>query len=615
MNQSIEAADNDNPLSEEVQDLRREIGEARECIENLTEGAIVEGTAAKRHAMELVEANAHLVVSALRAQTHADDATRELDLVSRSAEIDGLTGLPNRQALASRFTYAIAIAQRTGTQLALLFIDLDDFKQINDSMGHAVGDQILRLTAKRLVTAVRESDTVSRHGGDEFVILVTDVSHAIDVERIAIKLLAALARPARIGEHVLRLNASIGISLYPADGEDAATLIEHADAAMYQAKRRGPGGFAFYANAETSGVEPATPLFSARYYPLGHHGTALAAHEGRHAQLREANEKLVLTALDAQQQKKAAEQALQRHMDLLAAFARELQTPLLPMQHAATLLHRARADSSLLPHIQDTIERQLAHLARLVGNLLDVSRIGSGSGRLGLECRMIDAAQVINEAVAASRPAIDARQQHFTVHIMDGPWDLYGDPIRLAQIFGHLLDNASRYTRKAGDIDLSVVRAEDRMVITVSDTGIGMTAPLLSRLFEPFVRDPAAVELNATGLGLGLAFVRELVAAHGGTFSASSAGPGLGSQFTVTLPLGGGGPQSFHAMTLHGDPKDRTNMLHHVGGIPLPSAIDFLQHAAIGIDEYSQGQPRCAQYFFDRQFRIDELTGGRVGGF
>jgi diguanylate cyclase (GGDEF)-like protein len=158
----------------------------------------------------LVAANEHLVVSALRAQSAADVATHALEVLSRSSELDSLTDLPNRQSFLSRFTYAIAIARRIGTQLALLFLDLNNFKQINDTLGHAVGDQVLRLAAKRLAAAVRESDTVSRHGGDEFLILLTDVSHASDVVQIATMLISALGRPARVGEHVLRLTASIG---------------------------------------------------------------------------------------------------------------------------------------------------------------------------------------------------------------------------------------------------------------------------------------------------------------------------------------------------------------------------------------------------------------------
>jgi diguanylate cyclase (GGDEF)-like protein len=200
----------------------------------------------QKQAIALLAANEQLVVTALRAQSDADTATHALDIMSRSAELDALTDLPNRGALLDRLNYTIAIAKRTGTRLALLFVDLNNFKQINDTLGHAVGDQVLKLAARRLACAVRVSDTVSRHGGDEFLILLTDILHATDVVHIAEKLIAALKRTTRVGEHVLELTASIGISLFPGDGDVADLLIDRADTAMYRAKRNGVAAYAFY---------------------------------------------------------------------------------------------------------------------------------------------------------------------------------------------------------------------------------------------------------------------------------------------------------------------------------------------------------------------------------
>jgi diguanylate cyclase (GGDEF)-like protein len=484
-------------------------------------------------ATQLVAANARLVVTALRAQSAADAATRALEVLSRSSELDSLTDLPNRQSLLSRFTYAIAIARRTGTQLALLFLDLNNFKQINDTLGHAVGDQVLRLAAKRLAAAVRESDTVSRHGGDEFLILLTDVSHATDVVQIATKLISALGRPARVGEHVLRLTASIGISLFPRDGEEAGTLIRRADAAMYRAKRNGDGGFAFHGTSAEEDQTP-SPRLAALHHPLSHYRAALAEQARRQGQLREANEQLVLAALSAQKLQEAAEQAQQRQTEFLAVLAHELRNPLVPMQHAAALLHRARLDESLLPRIQAMIERQVAHMSRLVGDLLDVSRVSTG--KLRLERRTVDLKDVLDAAVAACRPSMDARLQHFTVQSPAGPLDLYGDPVRLTQVFSNLLDNASKYSADGADIGLSVMQAESFIEITVSDRGIGMSSEVLATIFEPFVQDATAVEFNGTGLGIGLTVVRELVAAHEGTIIARSSGAAFGSTFVVTLP-------------------------------------------------------------------------------
>jgi diguanylate cyclase (GGDEF)-like protein len=479
----------------ELNYLRTEIKQARAALAQLHDAATAtERRLGKQRAAKLLAVNEQLVVAALRAQTKAEAATEALDNLSRSAELDALTDLPNRASLLDRFNYAIAIARRTGTQLALLFVDLNNFKQINDTLGHAVGDQVLRLAARRLASAVRGSDTVSRHGGDEFLILLTDVSHATDIAQIAVKLIAALGPPTRVGEHVLRLTASIGISLFPADGEDAHTLIERADAAMYRAKRSGLGGFAFH-GPHSSGTAPGEPrVLSALHYPLTHYRAALAEQARRHAQLREANEQLVLATLSAQKLQDAAEQAQRRQADFLAVLAHELRNPLVSMQQlAAALLHQTRLDPSLLPWIEATIERQVTHMSRLVGDLQDV-RVSTGN--LRLVRRVVDLNGIIEEAVAASRPAMDMRRQHFTLQIPVGPLEFYGDSIRLAQIFSNTLDNASTYTKEGGDIGLSVMAREDSVVIAVDGSaGSGLGSRFVVTL--PHTDGPtASVDVN-----------------------------------------------------------------------------------------------------------------------
>jgi len=193
------------------------------------------------------------------------------------------------------------------------------------------------------------------------------------------------------------------------------------------------------------------------------------------------------------------------------------------------------------------IERQVAHMSRLVGDLLDVSRVNTG--KLRLERRLVDLRDIIDAAVAACRPSMDARLQHFTVQMSPVALDVYGDPVRLAQILSNLLDNASKYSMEGADIGLSAMQAEGCIAITVSDTGIGMSAHVLGTIFEPFVQDAAAIEFNGTGLGIGLTVVRELVAAHGGTIVARSAGAGSGSVFIVTLPRTGQAPTANIAVT------------------------------------------------------------------
>jgi len=161
------------------------------------------------------------------------------------AEHDALTDLPNRLLFNDRLTRAIALARRYQRRLAVLFLDCDRFKLVNDSLGHEAGDQVLRSIAKRLTQSVRESDTVSRHGGDEFLILLSEVEQPEDAAVIANKIIAAVAAPHSLTDYEASLTASIGISLYPEDGHDAQTLIMRADSAMYESKSAGRNQIAF----------------------------------------------------------------------------------------------------------------------------------------------------------------------------------------------------------------------------------------------------------------------------------------------------------------------------------------------------------------------------------
>lgn len=167
------------------------------------------------------------------------DVTRsrvmDLELI-RLAQHDPLTDLPNRVLLNDRLSQAISRAQRHGSLVAVLFLDIDRFKRVNDSLGHAMGDKLLREVAKRLTSAVRGSDTVSRYGGDEFVIALPELGHSANAMLQAGKLRARLSAPYLIGQHELRVKVSVGISIFPADGQDAQTLIDCADFAMYRAK-------------------------------------------------------------------------------------------------------------------------------------------------------------------------------------------------------------------------------------------------------------------------------------------------------------------------------------------------------------------------------------------
>jgi len=456
----------------------------------------------------LVEVNEQLVVATLAHQDEADTAAQALEGAEQTALLDPLTRLPNRTALFDRGRQAIANARRRHSQLAVLFLDLDNFKQLNDSHGHAFGDLVLCMVADQMRALVREVDTVSRHGGDEFIVLLADVAQGADADAVADKLVAAIGAPVMLDGRRISLTASVGVAVYPDDGADMAALIAHADAAMYVAKR------------------------APSRHPLP--GTDITTVERRHAQLREANERLVLGALTAQELLAAAERAKVRQTALMAAVAEELRNPLAPIRITSAMLGHLPAEQLLLPRVQGIVEQQLAHMSRLVGHLVDASATGPGSWEF--ERRWIDLAPVIDAAIAAQQPQMEERGQGVELHRPSGVLGVLGDATRLEQVLDNLLDNASRHTHDGGRISLSVVAGGDTLMLTVSDNGIGITAATLSTIFEPFVQDAHALGYSDAGLGIGLTVVRALVRAHGGDIVARSAGTGRGSQFIVTLP-------------------------------------------------------------------------------
>jgi diguanylate cyclase (GGDEF)-like protein/PAS domain S-box-containing protein len=178
---------------------------------------------------------------------HDVSAARALSAkMSYLAQHDSLTDLPNRLLLKDRLTQSMSLAQRHRQKLAVLYLDVDRFKHINDSLGHGIGDRVLQSVAQRLLSCVRSSDTVSRHGGDEFVIILADEVHAQDAVVSVDKILLALAAPHFIEQHNLSITASIGIAIYPDDGVDPETLMKHADFAMLHAKDSGRNNFQFF---------------------------------------------------------------------------------------------------------------------------------------------------------------------------------------------------------------------------------------------------------------------------------------------------------------------------------------------------------------------------------
>jgi len=162
------------------------------------------------------------------------------------AHYDALTKLPNRHLLTDRLSHSIEMADRGKTSSALLFLDLDRFKVINDSLGHPLGDRVLIDVARKLEQVVRKADSVCRWGGDEFVVLLEHIEHEADIHSVAKKIITALSVPIVIQGHQLHVSTCIGIATYPDDGEDTVTLLKHADISMYKAKERGPGHYCFF---------------------------------------------------------------------------------------------------------------------------------------------------------------------------------------------------------------------------------------------------------------------------------------------------------------------------------------------------------------------------------
>jgi len=251
-------------LREDAAALREDAAHVREGAAQVREGEadMREGAAAARELairivekmrdsfddkmMMLQEANSSLVVATIEAQKLTEQVQKAKADLDHLAHHDVLTGLPNRILLQDRINQAIDLAHRHGRKLAVMFMDLDQFKHINDSLGHAIGDQLLQAVAHRLEGCLRVSDTISRQGGDEFVLLLSDIEQVDDAALSAQKMLAALIPSHRIDQHDLHISVSIGISIYPGDGQDAGALIKSADAAMYYAKDNGRNNYKFF---------------------------------------------------------------------------------------------------------------------------------------------------------------------------------------------------------------------------------------------------------------------------------------------------------------------------------------------------------------------------------
>jgi signal transduction histidine kinase len=260
-----------------------------------------------------------------------------------------------------------------------------------------------------------------------------------------------------------------------------------------------------------------------------------AARESERHHLRRSNEQLVISALRAQASAEQATDAHARQIRFMGLVAHELRNPLAPIRLAASMLAKGEQPGRRSPaNLSAVIETEVKHMTRLIDDLLEGSRVSTG--KLRLEFAEVDLQEVLAQAVETCRPLTEAKQQQLTLELPAGPVNLRGDPVRLRQIVSNLLDNASKYTGKGGSISLAMSVHEQAVTITISDNGVGIAPEVLPTVFDMFVQDARDSALSNGGLGIGLAVVRELVQAHGGTVTATSAGKNLGSQFVVTLP-------------------------------------------------------------------------------
>ncbi|HTF87509.1 MAG TPA: response regulator [Planctomycetota bacterium] len=231
----------------------------------------------------------------------------------------------------------------------------------------------------------------------------------------------------------------------------------------------------------------------------------------------------------------ALRDADRRKDEFIAMLAHELRNPLAPIVNGLEMMRLKNLNDPQLVWCRDVITRQVAHLSRLVEDLLDVSRITQG--KIKLQTAEVELTKVIERAIETVRPLIDSHHHALTVHMPEDPVVIHGDAMRLAQILSNLLSNAAKYTQDSGKIQLHVSCTDSDVQIRVKDSGVGIPAEMMPKMFELFVQFERTLDRSQGGLGIGLALVKRLVELHGGDVSVHSEGSGRGSEFVVHLPL------------------------------------------------------------------------------
>jgi two-component system, sensor histidine kinase len=313
-------------------------------------------------------------------------------------------------------------------------------------------------------------------------------------------------------------------------------------------------------------------------------------------QLREANENLVIATLHSQEAIEAAERVSRHQEHFLAMLAHELRNPLAPIVNALAVLHQVPTPEPSVTWGHDIIKRQVAHITRLLDDLLDVSRLTTG--KIVLQKAPVAVKDFMAGAVEVVQSLVRNRSQHLKLDIPDEILVVDGDPVRLVQVFSNLLNNAVKYTPIDGNISFSAARRGDSVVLRVADDGCGIAAEALPDIFNLFAQEGRSLGRADGGLGIGLSIVRGMVEMHGGSVTASSRGPGEGCEFLVMLPLvhgnaseaGRGGDARAPLLAIHVrvvliddnvDASDSLSALLQLTGCDVSCALDGLVGVAL----------------------------------
>lgn len=483
----------------------------------------------------ILEASELLAVTVLHVHAASVNAAEALERTSRSFDVDALTGLPNRLLFRDRCAQALAYGRRRHTRVAVLFIDLDDFKSVNDTLGHAIGDELLRHVARCLQESGREVDTVCRLGGDEFLILLSDAIDETAPVLYAEKALAALDVPLRVGDNILRIGASIGIALYPEDGQDPEALIRQSDAAMYVAKRtKSRIAHASMVPATSRTPTPATVV--AQSDPIGLLERSLQESQGTVADLKASNTRLRAELESASSALQTADSGNRHQAELLHLVAHELRNAMSPLQSASDVLGLMHRDATVLPRLELILRRQIAHISRLLSDILDVSRLNNG--RLAFKSEQLDLCTLVSATSQLMSGSLQHRAQSLRIASEHSPVSVEGDPSRLRHVLTTLIEYASSHMADGATLEVSVLRRARQAVVWMDYSD--RHADAATHGVSPLPNSDAAVDIGSPdGPTFALFVATEFVKLHNGELTLTRDRDTALARIEICLPLVG----------------------------------------------------------------------------